>query len=86
MALAFRVLLQYLDLNDIYSLKNFLDSNSFQVDDRDENGATILMHAATRGVTSFVKVNFKIVFNFILNSFTCLFTKYFYTGAGIERR
>lgn len=56
-ALAFRVLLQYLDLNDIYSLKNFLDSNSFQVDDRDDNGATILMHAATRGVTSFVKVS-----------------------------
>lgn len=57
MALAFRVLLQYLDLNDIYSLKNFLDSNSFQVDDRDDNGATILMHAAARGVTSFVKVS-----------------------------
>lgn len=57
MALAFRVLLQYLDLNDIYSLKNFLDSNSFQVDDKDDNGATILMHAAARGTpaTAFVK-------------------------------
>uniref|UniRef100_A0A336K7B2 CSON004305 protein n=2 Tax=Culicoides sonorensis TaxID=179676 RepID=A0A336K7B2_CULSO len=55
MALAFRVLLQYLDLNDIFSLKNFLDSNSFQVDERDDNGATILMHASSRGVTAFVK-------------------------------
>lgn len=57
MALAFRVLLQYLDLNDLYSLKNFLDSNSFQVDDKDDNGATILMHAASRGATTaaFVK-------------------------------
>lgn len=57
MALAFRVLLQYLELNDIYSLKNFLDSNSFQVDEKDENGATILMHAAARGssAAAFVK-------------------------------
>lgn len=60
MALAFRVLLQYLDLNDIFSLKNFLDSNSFQVDERDDNGATILMHASSRGVTAFVKGIFSI--------------------------
>lgn len=47
--------MQYLDLNDIFSLKNFLDSNSFKVDERDENGATILMHAASRGCSAFVK-------------------------------
>lgn len=57
MALAFRVLLQYLDLNDLYSLKNFLDSNSFQVDDRNDNGETMLMMAAARGIPAlaFVK-------------------------------
>lgn len=46
-----------LHFSDIYSLKNFLESNNFQVDDKDNNGATILMHAAARGTpaSAFVK-------------------------------
>lgn len=54
-SLGHRALLQYLDLEDLQGLKNFLESRQLQVDDRDENGTTILMVAASRGHTSFVR-------------------------------
>lgn len=53
--LSHRTLLQYLDADDLNGLKGFLDTRQLQIDDRDENGTTVLMVAATRGNTHFVR-------------------------------
>ena len=53
--LSHRTLLQYLDADDLNGLKGFLDTRQLQIDDRDENGTTVLMIAASRGSTHFVR-------------------------------
>lgn len=53
--LSHRALLQYLDVGDIQGLKNYLENRALQVDDRDDNGTTLLMVASGRGTVSFVK-------------------------------
>lgn len=54
-SLGHRTLLSYIDNEDLGGLKNFLDSRQTHVDDRDENGTTPLMIAATKGLGQFVK-------------------------------
>lgn len=53
--LGHRALLQFLDVGDIQGLKNYLDIRQLQVDDRDDNGTTLLMVASGRGIVVFVK-------------------------------
>lgn len=50
-----RSLLQFLDAGDLAGLKVYLDSRPVCVDDRDENGATVLIVAASRGLVPFVR-------------------------------
>ncbi|KAM7344632.1 ankyrin repeat-rich membrane spanning isoform 5-T5 [Cochliomyia hominivorax] len=54
-SLGHRALLQYVDSNDLSSLRAILDSRHLSVDDRDENGTTVLMVVASRGLTPFVR-------------------------------
>ncbi|XP_058464237.1 kinase D-interacting substrate of 220 kDa isoform X3 [Malaya genurostris] len=54
-SLSHRALLQYLEADDLVGLKTFLGTRQLQVDDRDENGTTVLMIASGRGATSFAK-------------------------------
>lgn len=54
-SLGHRALLQYVDSNDLSGLRSILDSRHLSVDDRDENGTTILMVVAARGLTPFVR-------------------------------
>ncbi|XP_013108255.2 kinase D-interacting substrate of 220 kDa isoform X10 [Stomoxys calcitrans] len=54
-SLGHRALLQYVEVNDISGLRSILDSRHLSVDDRDENGATVLMVVAARGLTVFVR-------------------------------
>ena len=54
-SLGHRALLQYVDTNDLSGLRSILDSRHLSVDDRDDNGATVLMVVAARGLTPFVR-------------------------------
>ncbi|XP_073848294.1 ankyrin repeat-rich membrane spanning isoform X2 [Musca autumnalis] len=54
-SLGHRALLQYVEANDISGLRSILDSRHLTVDDRDENGATLLMVVSARGLTVFVR-------------------------------
>ncbi|XP_075168751.1 ankyrin repeat-rich membrane spanning isoform X3 [Haematobia irritans] len=54
-SLGHRALLQYVEVNDISGLRSILDSRHLSVDDRDENGATVLMVVAARGLIAFVR-------------------------------
>ncbi|XP_017960470.1 kinase D-interacting substrate of 220 kDa isoform X3 [Drosophila navojoa] len=54
-SLGHRAVLQYIDNNDISGLRAILDSRHLTIDDRDENGTTLLMVVAGRGLTSFVR-------------------------------
>lgn len=54
-SLGHRTLVNFIEGEDLGGLKNFVDSRQTQVDDRDENGTTALMIAATKGLTQFVK-------------------------------
>lgn len=54
-SLGHRALLQFLELDDLLGFKTFLDNRGAQVDDRDENGTTVLMVSATKGLVHFVK-------------------------------
>ncbi|XP_055537866.1 kinase D-interacting substrate of 220 kDa isoform X4 [Wyeomyia smithii] len=54
-SLSHRALLQFLESDDLVGLKSFLGTRQLQVDDRDENGTTVLMIASGRGATNFVK-------------------------------
>ncbi|XP_065370599.1 kinase D-interacting substrate of 220 kDa isoform X3 [Calliphora vicina] len=54
-SLGHRALLQYVDTNDLSGLRAILDSRHLSVDDRDENGTTVLMVVAARGLTPFVR-------------------------------
>ncbi|XP_023030564.1 kinase D-interacting substrate of 220 kDa isoform X9 [Drosophila willistoni] len=54
-SLGHRALLQYIDNNDISGLRAILDSRHLTIDDRDENGTTVLMVVAGRGLTAFVR-------------------------------
>lgn len=50
-----RSLLQFLDAGDVSTLKAHLDARPVCVDDRDENGATLLILASARGLLPFVR-------------------------------
>ncbi|KAL9922482.1 ankyrin repeat-rich membrane spanning isoform 5-T8 [Glossina fuscipes fuscipes] len=54
-SLGHRALLQYVDSNDLSGLRAILDSRHLSIDDRDENGTTLLMVVAGRGLTPFVR-------------------------------
>lgn len=54
-SLGHRTLLNYIDTEDLAGLKTFLDSRQNHVDDRDENGTTPLMVAATKGLLPIVR-------------------------------
>jgi ankyrin repeat protein len=54
-SLGHRTLLNYIESEDLAGLKNFLDSRQTHVDDRDENGTTPLMVAASKGLAQFVR-------------------------------
>lgn len=54
-SLGHRALLQFLELDDLLGLKTFLDNRGAQLDDRDENGTTVLMVAASKSLVPFVK-------------------------------
>ncbi|XP_058836220.1 kinase D-interacting substrate of 220 kDa isoform X4 [Topomyia yanbarensis] len=54
-SLSHRALLQYLESDDLVGLKSFLGTRQLQVDDRDENGTTVLMIASGRGAANFAK-------------------------------
>ncbi|KAG5674401.1 hypothetical protein PVAND_004375 [Polypedilum vanderplanki] len=50
-----RTLLNFIENDDIVGFKGFLDTHQIQVDDRDENGTTVLMVCATKGLIQFVR-------------------------------
>ncbi|XP_031633089.1 kinase D-interacting substrate of 220 kDa isoform X3 [Contarinia nasturtii] len=50
-----RHLLQYIESNDLSGLKTFLDTRHLPIDDRDENGQTVLMVASAKGLLPFVR-------------------------------
>lgn len=54
-SLGHRTILNFIETEDLGGLKNFLDARQAQVDDRDENGTTPLMIAASKGLTQFVR-------------------------------
>jgi ankyrin repeat-rich membrane spanning protein len=54
-SLCFRTLSGYINDDNLSGLKNLLESKQVQVDDRDENGTTALMLAATKGRSAFVR-------------------------------
>ncbi|XP_055837815.1 kinase D-interacting substrate of 220 kDa isoform X2 [Episyrphus balteatus] len=54
-SLGHRALLQYIDSNDLSGLKSVLDNRHLAIDDRDENGTTVLMVVAGRGLAPFVR-------------------------------
>ncbi|XP_037040585.1 kinase D-interacting substrate of 220 kDa isoform X5 [Bradysia coprophila] len=56
-SLSHRTLLQYIELNDLPGLKLYLDVRRHTpvIDDRDENGATVLIIAASKGLVPFVR-------------------------------
>lgn len=54
-SLGHRTILNFIETEDLGGLKNFLDSRTTQVDDRDDNGTTPLMIAASKGLTLFIK-------------------------------
>jgi ankyrin repeat-rich membrane spanning protein len=51
----YRELLQFIESGDFQGLKSFLDNRPIQVDDRDENGTSLLMVASARGLVPYVK-------------------------------
>ncbi|XP_015838726.1 kinase D-interacting substrate of 220 kDa B isoform X2 [Tribolium castaneum] len=54
-SLCFRTLSGFINEDNLQGLKNLLESKQVQVDDRDENGTTALMLAATKGRSAFVR-------------------------------
>ncbi|XP_076638415.1 ankyrin repeat-rich membrane spanning isoform X1 [Colletes latitarsis] len=54
-SLCYRSLASYITDDNLAGLQNFLESKRVQVDDRDENGSTALIFAATKGKIHFVR-------------------------------
>ncbi|XP_049858446.1 kinase D-interacting substrate of 220 kDa B isoform X1 [Schistocerca gregaria] len=54
-SLCYRSLSAYISDDNISGLQNFLENKRVQVDDRDENGTTALIFAATKGKLNFVR-------------------------------
>ncbi|XP_025154108.1 kinase D-interacting substrate of 220 kDa B isoform X1 [Harpegnathos saltator] len=55
-SLSYRSLASYITDDNLAELQNFLENKRAQVDDRDENGSTALILAATKGKIQFVRV------------------------------
>lgn len=53
--LTYRTLLNYIESDDLAGFKGYFDTHQIQVDDRDENGTTVLMICSTKGLTHFVR-------------------------------
>nr|CAD7429737.1 unnamed protein product [Timema monikensis] len=54
-SLCFRSLINYIADDNLIGLQNFLENKRVQVDDRDENGSTALIVAASKGKLLFVR-------------------------------
>ncbi|TGZ46633.1 Uncharacterized protein DBV15_04030 [Temnothorax longispinosus] len=54
-SLCYRSLASYITDDNLVGLQNFLENKRVQVDDRDENGSTALILAATKGKIHFVR-------------------------------
>ncbi|XP_032676963.1 kinase D-interacting substrate of 220 kDa B isoform X3 [Odontomachus brunneus] len=54
-SLSYRSLASYITDDNLAELQNFLENKRVQVDDRDENGSTALILAATKGKIHFVR-------------------------------
>ena len=54
-SLGHRTLATYIENEDLVGLRNFLETRPTQTDDRDENGTTALMIAASKGHLLFVR-------------------------------
>ncbi|XP_049824208.1 kinase D-interacting substrate of 220 kDa B isoform X3 [Aethina tumida] len=53
-SLCYRNLIGFINDDNIQGLESFLENKQVQIDDKDENGATALMVAATKGRSNFV--------------------------------
>ncbi|XP_024945713.1 kinase D-interacting substrate of 220 kDa isoform X2 [Cephus cinctus] len=54
-SLCYRSLISYITDDNLTGLQNFLENKRVQVDDRDDNGSTALIHAASKGKIQFVR-------------------------------
>ncbi|XP_012282604.1 kinase D-interacting substrate of 220 kDa isoform X3 [Orussus abietinus] len=54
-SLCYRSLVTYITDDNLAGLQNFLENKRVQIDDRDENGSTALIYAATKGKLHFVR-------------------------------
>ncbi|XP_066998257.1 kinase D-interacting substrate of 220 kDa B [Anabrus simplex] len=54
-SLCYRSLVNYIIEDNLTGLQNFLENKRVQVDDRDENGSTPLIYAATKGKLQFLR-------------------------------
>ncbi|KAJ8917768.1 hypothetical protein NQ315_010674 [Exocentrus adspersus] len=54
-SLCFRSLSDYINNDNLQGLQSFLENKQVQIDDKDENGTTALMVAASKGRTSLVR-------------------------------
>ncbi|XP_070505415.1 kinase D-interacting substrate of 220 kDa isoform X3 [Chironomus tepperi] len=54
-SLAHRTLTTFIENDDFGNFKSFLDAHQIQVDDRDENGTTVLMTCSSKGLTHYVR-------------------------------
>lgn len=54
-SLGHRTIASYIENDDLVGLRNFIDSRQNLVDDKDENGTTPLMLAASKGLLAIVK-------------------------------
>ncbi|XP_025602086.2 kinase D-interacting substrate of 220 kDa B isoform X3 [Athalia rosae] len=54
-SLCYRSLVNFVTDDNLIGLQNFLENKRVQVDDRDENGSTALIHSASKGKIHFVR-------------------------------
>ncbi|KAL1500913.1 hypothetical protein ABEB36_006332 [Hypothenemus hampei] len=54
-SLCFQTIISYVNTDNLPGLQSFLETKQLQIDDRDENGATALMVAASKGKSAFVR-------------------------------
>lgn len=54
-SLGHRTIVSYIENEDVVGLRSFIDTRQNLVDERDENGTTPMMIAATKGLTAMVK-------------------------------
>lgn len=54
-SLAYRTLVSFVEGEDFLAFKSYLENHQSQIDDRDENGTTVLMVTSARGLLDYVK-------------------------------